>query len=353
MKDASDPAETLASAASGAVSGPEPRIAEACPEAELVTGRLREPVGATAPTSKQHPAYPDYFVALYQRSGGERFGLAFPTFARILQEVATKYLPATPGEDIGEDIGEDTHKEPGEDPHKEQTEALLATLHLEELALARACAQGSEPAWEIFLNRYREKLYDAGGAIARDESVGRELADGLYADLFGTRQGPAGVRVSKLDSYTGRGSLEGWLRTLLAQEHVNRYRSQRRLVSLEEQVEAGAQFRAKEADAAPPDARLPAATDEALSSLSAEERFILASYYLDGRTLAEIAGILGVHESTVSRRVEKTTKGLRKRIVRGLRDRGMSAHEAEQALEADVRDVVLDVRGRLVQEKDG
>jgi len=274
---------------------------------------------------------------LYQRSGGEKFGLAFPAFARILQEVAAKYLPAPAGEDT----------------RKEQTAVLLTGLHLEELALARACAQGSEPAWEFFLNRYREKLYDAGEGIARDESVGRELADGLYADLFGTRQGQAGDRISKLDSYTGRGSLEGWLRTVLAQEYVNRYRSQRRLVSLEEQVEAGAQFRAKETDSAPPDARLPAAADEALSSLSAEERFILASYYLDGRTLAEVAGTLGVHESTVSRRVEKTTKGLRKRIVRGLRDRGMSAREAEQTLEADVRDVVLDVRGRLVQEKDG
>jgi RNA polymerase sigma-70 factor, ECF subfamily len=337
MKEASDPNETPSSA----VSGPEPQIAEACPESEPGTDQLREPANEAVPIrdrhTDQHPDYPDYFRALYQRSGGERFGLTFAAFAQILQEVAAKYLPAGAGED----------------PSEDRRKALLATLHLEELALARACAQGSEPAWELFLNRYREKLYDAGEAIARDESVGRELADGLYADLFGTRQGREGGRISKLDSYTGRGSLEGWLRTVLAQEYVNRYRSQRRLVSLEEQVEVGVQFRAKEADLAPPDARLPAAADEALSGLSAEERFILASCYLDGRTLAEIAVTLGVHESTISRRVEKTIKGLRKRIVRGLRDRGMSAREAEQALEADVRDVALDVRGRLVQEKDG
>jgi len=316
MKEASDPAETVPSAASGAVSGPEMRIAEACPESEPRADQPGEPVSVATPASNQHPDYPDYFVALYQRSGGERLGLAFPAFAQILQVVSAKYLRATAGEG------------PGEAQRGHQRSALLASLHLEELALARACAQGSEPAWELFLNRYREKLYEAGEAIARDESVGRELADELYADLFGTRQGPGG-RISKLDSYTGRGSLEGWLRTVLAQEYVNRYRSQRRLVSLEEQVEAGAQFRAKEPDPPPPDARLPAAADEALSSLSAEERFILASYYLDGRTLAEIAGTLRVHESTVSRRVEKTTKGLRKRILRGLRDRGMSVREAE------------------------
>ena len=362
MKERREQAEILASATSGAVSGAisetGPQPAEACTESGLVPGQIpepvREPTSASTPIADQRPDYPDYFHTLYQRSGGERFGLTFPAFARILQEVGAKYLPASSDESRGEEPGEGVGSQ---HPSREQSEdsraTLLSSLHLEELALARACAQGSEPAWEFFLNRYREKLYDAGEAIARDESVGRELADGLYADLFGTRQGQAGGRVSKLDSYTGRGSLEGWLRSVLAQEYVNRFRSQRRLVSLEEQVEAGAQFRAKEPDSAPPDPRLPVAADEALSGLSAEERFILASYYLDGRTLAEIAATLGVHESTVSRRVEKTTKGLRKRIVRGLRDRGMSTREAEQAMEADVRDIRLDVRGRLVQEKDG
>ena len=58
----------------------------------------------------------------------------------------------------------------------------------------------------------------------------------------------------------------------------------------------------------------------------------------------------GVHESTISRRLNRATAALRKRIVRGLRQRGMSARAAEEALEADVRDLALDVRGSLVQE---
>jgi len=59
-----------------------------------------------------------------------------------------------------------------------------------------------------------------------------------------------------------------------------------------------------------------------------------------------------VHESTISRRMEKTTMSLRKRVVRGLRERGMDASAAEEALAADVRDLTLDVRARL-QEKKG
>ena len=109
--------------------------------------------------------------------------------------------------------------------------------------------------------------------------------------LFGTRQSDGG-RISKLASYTGRGSLEGWLRTVLAQEYINRYRGQRRLVSFEERSEAGEQFEAKDATAAPADPRLEQAVDAALIELSSEERWLLASWYLDGRTLAEIARML-------------------------------------------------------------
>ena len=112
------------------------------------------------------------------------------------------------------------------------------------------------------------------------------------------------------------------------------------------------QFRAQEPDPAPSlDARLQAATDEALSSLAAEDRLVLASYYLDGRTLAEIARMLGVHESTISRRVEKITTSIRKRIIAGLLRRGMSRAQAEEALEADVRDLSVDIGGCLRRTK--
>jgi RNA polymerase sigma-70 factor, ECF subfamily len=80
---------------------------------------------------------------------------------------------------------------------------------------------------------------------------------------------------------------------------------------------------------------------------------ILVSYYLDERTLAEIGRMLNVHESTISRRIEKITTRVRKRIVRGLRQRGMSARAAGEAMESDVRDVAVDLRARLLQEKMG
>jgi RNA polymerase sigma-70 factor (ECF subfamily) len=222
-------------------------------------------------------------------------------------------------------------------------------LRLEELAMARACARGNEAAWEVFLTRYREKLYGAAYSIASEDSAARELADSLYADLYGTRSAD-GRRVSKLNSFTGRGSLEGWLRAVLAQEYVNRYRRQQRLVSLEEQTDAGAQFQAPEHDPSQAhDPRLEEATDQALAALPGEDKFILAGYYLDGRTLAEIARLLGVHESTVSRRLERITTTLRKSIVVRLVKHGMTSKEARQTMEVEVSELSLDVRRRLAE----
>ena len=90
-----------------------------------------------------------------------------------------------------------------------------------------------------------------------------------------------------------------------------------------------------------------------LAELPAEERLILAGYYLDGRTLAEIARMQGVHESTISRKVEKITAAVRKSILSGLMKRGMSRKEAEQTMEVEVTELTLDVRRRLMQEKGG
>jgi RNA polymerase sigma-70 factor (ECF subfamily) len=269
-------------------------------------------------------------LEVYTKSGADGFGMSAEQFAALIDEVAAKSLPAAASQ-----------------PARVE---FCRILRLEELVLARACAAGNERAWEVFLLRYREKLYDIARQITREDSTGRELADSVYADLFGTRM-REGERVSRLTYYGGRGSLDGWLRTVLAQEFVNTYRKQRRLVSLDEESEEGAQFAAAVSDpVVPADPRLENALDEALRSLAAEERFILASYFLDGRTLAQIARALTVHESTISRKVEKLTNGLRKQIVKNLVRQGMSRRQAEEALNADVRDLALDIRASLAQD---
>jgi RNA polymerase sigma-70 factor (ECF subfamily) len=287
-------------------------------------------MSSAKPISAVQSVVNELLADLHAKGGCEKIGLTRNSFAVILCEVGSKHATAATSET--------------------EIRTFFLSLRVDELALARACAAGVNSAWEIFLTKFREKLYLSALRIAREDSAARELADTLYADLYGTNTRD-GQRVSKLSSYTGRGSLEGWLRTVLAQEYVNRYRRTKRLVSLDEESEEGIQFAAPEPEPVPAaDPRLAQATDEALAFLSGEDRMVLSAYYLDGRTLAEIARMLGVHESTISRKLDKLAKGLHKQIVAALGRRGMSRRQAEEALEVDVRDLQLDIRRSLAQD---
>lgn len=287
---------------------------------------------ASVPTSSSGPAasaaVQAFAAAHYLESGAAEFGIDVAGLAAMLAEVFTQRGAGS------------------------ESEASLQALHLEEVVLARACVGGKERAWEIFMARYRETMYDAAYRIAHDEASGRALADSLYAQLYGlTDRGE--VRASKLQYYLGRGSLAGWLRTVMAQEYVNQYRRTRRETSLEAAVEDGKQFAAADPGTQQTDPRIEAATSAELAALEAEERFILAAYFIDRHTLAEIAKVMEVHESTISRKLERTTSGLRKRIRKRLVDGGMSPRQADEAMQdADVRDLNVNVGESLGQERE-
>ena len=279
----------------------------------------------TAHSSVLEPAVLEAVARRYSESGAQQWGISAEAFAEIVTAVVLRYAPdANPGE---------------------QAE-LIAALRVEELALARACAAGHERAWEVFLTRFRPALYETAHRIATDDATARELADELYADLYGVDH------KSKLDSYMGRGSLEGWLRTVLAQRCVDRWRSYSKTVSLEEQVEAGASFAGPPTQSeSSPDPRVGEAVCRALGELKPEERYILATYYLDQRTLADVARTLQVHESTISRRIERLTASLRKRVRKHLQSAGFSSRQCDEILEdLDVRDLKVDVAAQLQQE---
>jgi RNA polymerase sigma-70 factor, ECF subfamily len=281
------------------------------------------------------PALAQVIAELYRKSGAAALDLSHEQFAAILITIGEKQFPSGASD--------------------QEVKSFLSGLRVEDLALARACAAGSEHAWEVFLTRFRAKLYETANYIARESSAARELADSLYAELYGLG-GRDGERVSKLNFYTGRGSLDGWLRTVLSQEYVNRYRKQKRFVSLDEQEEAGVQFAAPEtfpqvSSAPANETGVEGAVDRALSDLSPEDRFVLAAYYLDQRTLADIGRSLGVHESTISRKLDKLAKALQKSILKALIATGMSRRQAQEAMDLDVRDLTLNIRAKLSQDQ--
>jgi RNA polymerase sigma-70 factor (ECF subfamily) len=232
----------------------------------------------------------------------------------------------------------------GMHPEDGQKAVFYRGLRLSELALAQACAMGSEVAWQRFLRMFRESLTQAAIAITKSSSLGHDLADSLYSELYGLKEQEGG-RISPLASYSGRGSLLGWLRTTLAQRYVDRHRRTHREAPLDTFDPA-----------APPSQDVPIraqiemlsqSVSRTLAALDTEDRFLLLSYFLDRQTLLQIAGLLRVHEATVSRRLKRIVDDLRKHLLKNLQSSGMSKQEAEESLGIDPRDLEINLRSLL------
>jgi len=239
----------------------------------------------------------------------------------------------------------------GIDPEKQadarQRETFWRGLHLKELALARGCALGSESAWRRFLAQYREPLTRAAVDMTGSAALGEELESALYSELYGLTE-REGRRWSPLLRYSGRGSLMGWLRAILAQRRINQYRKTGRETELGEIEPVAAVSEAPDVERVE-DLRL--AIKKTLSEASADERFLLSAYYLDQHTLHEMSRVLRVHEATISRKLKRATERLRKELLRTLRARGLSQRAAEEDLGIDPRDVDINLR-KLLQKSE-
>lgn len=220
------------------------------------------------------------------------------------------------------------------DPKPKAIESYLETLHAADLALACACSAGVPAAWDHFVAQFRPELYRAARAIVGGAGAGagggdagvRELADSLYANLYGLRASE-GQRKSLFDYYHGRSKLGTWLHAILAQRHVDEIRRTRKMDSLDEPAEEGEPHHEIAAANTSPDperdrylAMLQGTLSTALDSLAPRDRLRLAYYYAEELTLAEIGKLTGEHESTVSRQLERTRKDLRCSVEAMLRE---------------------------------
>ena len=252
---------------------------------------------------------------LHGRSNAARWGLSRERFSFALERSAGKRLASgalTPA----------------------NLEEYLGALHLEDLALASACIEGCHEAWEHFYATYRNYLRAAAAVILRRDSASAEaceLADSLFAELYGLAGGKGGER-SLFRYFHGRSSLKTWLRSILAQRHIDSIRANRRF---EELGEDDAQD-ARQTTLATP--QLPLADPHrqryltlftralaaAVEQLEPQESETLRLYYAEEKTLAEIGRLLGEHESSVSRHLDLTRRNLRDKVEHLLR-RGSAA----------------------------
>ena len=214
------------------------------------------------------------------------------------------------------------------EPSAKAIEFYIEALNAPDLALACACSAGEPAAWEHFIGKFRPELYRAARAIvgaAGGDASACELADSLYANLYGLRAAE-GQRKSLFDYYHGRSKLGTWLHAILAQRHIDEIRRTRKMDSLDEPAEEGAQQSEAVATNPSPDPErdrylviLQATLATVLDALAPRDRLRLAYYYADELTLAEIGKLTREHESTVSRQLDRTRRDVRRNVEATLR----------------------------------
>jgi len=247
---------------------------------------------------------------VYAQAQAGRWALPRERFASALERSARKAL--TPGTASPQKLHD-----------------YLAALHLEDLALATACADGTEAAWEYFFTAYRAYLRSAAAAILRCQSGSPEacdLADSLFSELYGLAAGKGAER-SLFRYFHGRSSLKTWLRAILAQRHIDSIRANRRFEKLpEDETGDGSPRMLSGPPAQPADphreryiACFTRALQTALDRLAPQEKERLRLYYAEEKTLAEIGRLLGEHESSVSRHLDRVRRDLRQSVEEILR----------------------------------
>ena len=239
---------------------------------------------------------------LFQKAGAERWALTREEFAGTVAVSLQRRFS-------------------GGEPSRHELRRYLSSLHLADLALATACALGRDTAWDHFVLEHRPVLYRAADALDPTGSA-RELADSLYADLYGLSDAVPDRR-SLLRYFHGRSSLATWLRAVLAQRYVDALRAKRRIEPLpEDDTRLPVVATARED---PDRTRLVPLVEDALRTaideLAAKDRLRLRSYYVAQLTLSEIGRITSEHEATVSRHLSRTRRSIREAVERHLRQK--------------------------------
>ncbi|MCA1636208.1 MAG: sigma-70 family RNA polymerase sigma factor [Acidobacteria bacterium] len=205
---------------------------------------------------------------------------------------------------------------------------FLDALHADELLLVVACERGDEPAWDDLMGQFKATVLSAARGASAGEAEAEELAQSVWAELYGLRVREDGSRAGKLAYYSGCGSLGGWLRAVVGQLAVDRHRRTSKLVQTEDASDfdrAAAVAHEGWRPNAPPDPETALAESEAaravekalaqsIGELEDEDRLLVRLYYFDGLRLKEAGAVLGVHEATASRRLTRLHGEIRRRV---------------------------------------
>jgi RNA polymerase sigma-70 factor (ECF subfamily) len=181
-----------------------------------------------------------------------------------------------------------------------------------DLYFACACAIGAESAAEQFLERFGDKIATYLGRLGSDRDLVDEVRQiVLVRCLLGEPDRPPGIA-----SFSGRGSLEGWVRATAMREAMALERARARHVELGDSGTGSPLDADRELVTLVGQYREPVvrAFTVATQSLPREQRTLLRLHYVYGLTTADLAQMFKISRATLVRRVAEARDALFERL---------------------------------------
>lgn len=216
----------------------------------------------------------------------------------------------------------------------------LARVETDDLYLACACADGDPVALAAFDAHLLPTIDGAVRRIGRSDEFVTEIQQRIRHRLFVQDDNDR----RRILDYTGQGALRNWLRAAAVRLALNLKKSVGREDALEERFEQELVSPASDPELHAIKGQLRSevkqALEEALRSLSAEERNLLRLHLVDGLSIDKLGVLFQVHRSTTARRIERA----RQEVLRHTRERLM---ERAGVSPSDMNDVLNLVKSQL------
>lgn len=237
---------------------------------------------------------------LAERGGGEVAALEVR-----LDHLLVQAQSAWPGIDVPDDVLL-AHLE---EMAGQAGDPALSSLEVSDLYLAVACASGHAKALAAFEKHHIAKVPQLLGRLRPTADFVEEVQQVLREKLLL----PQADRPPRIAEYSGRGALGAWVRVAAIRTALSLHRKRQSEPSPEDAFADPAasstdpELRALQIQYRP---HLKSALHDALESLEATDRSLLRRQAIEGRTVEELGEELGVHGSTISRRLARIRRGV-------------------------------------------
>lgn len=241
-------------------------------------------------------------------------GVELDAFEKHLRRISLRYL--------------------GHNLSEESLIAFVRLLHTNDLLLALSCAMGTDAGWQRFYTVYRRYLSDLSRHLLGRSPDLAEFGETIWIDLFLLDKSGQ----SRIASYDGRSSLATWLRVIVSNRVINE--RQRRSLSIGniDAIPEPADPRAHgDVEARVVRERYRTmiiwAFKRSLSDMSDREALIVLMRYDQGLQLGEIARLFSVHQSTITRQLERMIERLRGEVRELLASQyGLNSAQVDECL---------------------